>query len=100
MEATTQTLVFEPIPAQELAALRAAGTDEDGNRLVVEQDPDAGNPLRCCLREPRPGERVLLIAYRPPDTSGPSAERGPVFIHPEPCAGYPTPDRSPPELRY
>jgi hypothetical protein len=100
MEAATQTLVFEPIPAQELAALRAAGTDEAGNRLVAEQDPDGGNPLRCCLRETRSGEQVVLIAYTPPGTGGPYAERGPVFIHPEPCAGYTTPDRYPPELRY
>ena len=100
METATQTLVFEPIPAEKLAAVRAAGTDEAGNRLVVEQDPDGGNPLRCCLRETRPGERVLLIAYAPPGTSGPYAERGPVFIHPEPCPGYPTADQYPPELSY
>jgi hypothetical protein len=100
MTAATQTLVFEPIPARALAALRAAGTDEAGNRLIVQQDPEGGNPLRCCLRETRAGERVLLIAYTPPGASGPYAERGPVFVHPEPCAGYPTPGQYPPELRH
>jgi hypothetical protein len=59
-----------------------------------------GSPLRCCLREARPDERVLLIAYTPPGTSGAYAERGPVFIHAGPCAGYPTPEAYPPELSH
>lgn len=33
------------------------------------------SPLRCCLRESAPGERVLLIAYTPPGTRGAYAER-------------------------
>jgi hypothetical protein len=43
---------------------------------------------------------VLLIAYTPPGTRGAYAERGPVFIHAEPCGGYLTPDRYPPALRH
>jgi hypothetical protein len=48
----------------------------------------------------RPGERVLLIAYTPPGTSGAYAERGPVFIHAGPCEGYPTPGAYPAELSH
>ena len=70
--------------------------DEAGNRLTVQADADGGSPLRCCLRETVPGERVLLIAYTPPGTRGAYAERGPVFIHAEPCDGYLTPDQYPP----
>lgn len=62
--------------------------DEAGNKLSVRVDAAGGNPLRCCLRESRPGEEVLLMAYTPPGTSGPYVERGPVFIHAEPCPGY------------
>jgi len=91
-------LVFEPIPPAELQRIQAAGTDEAGNRLSVQADTDGGRPLRCCLRESAPGERVLLIAYTPPGTCGPYAERGPVFIHAEPCGGYLTPERYPPGL--
>jgi Protein of unknown function (DUF1203) len=93
-------LIFEPIPEAELQQIRAARADEAGNRLAVHADPDGGSPLRCCLRESAPGERVLLIAYTPPGTRGAYAERGPVFIHAEPCGGYSTPDRYPPALSH
>ncbi len=99
-DSITSTLVFEPIPAIELDEIRAARVDEAGNRLTPQADPEGGNPLRCCLRETRPGEQVLLIAYTPPGTAGAYAERGPVFIHAEPCGGYATPDRYPPELSH
>src|SRR5215472_14399174 len=93
-------LLFEPIPAATLQQIRAAGVDEAGNRLTVQVDTNGGSPLRCCLRESAPGERVLLIAYTPPGTRGAYAERGPVFIHAEPCGGYPTPDQYPPALSH
>jgi hypothetical protein len=92
------TLTFEAIPAAELAAIRAAGRDEAGNALTVEVDAEGGSPLRCCLRTTRPGEKVLLIAYTPPGGRGGYAERGPVFIHAEPCEGYRTPHEYPPDL--
>jgi hypothetical protein len=99
-DSITSTLVFEPIPAAELDRIRAAGADEAGNRLTPQADPEGGNPLRCCLREARPGEQVLLIAYTPSGTAGAYAERGPVFIHADPCGGYATPDRYPPGLSH
>ncbi|GEM_PF-175089 len=96
--ANGNSLLYQAIPAAELDAIRAAGRDEAGNPLEVQVHRDGGAPLRCCLREARPGERLLLIAYTPPGTAGAYAERGPVFIHAGRCAGYPTPDRYPPEL--
>ena len=93
-------LIFEPIPPATLQEIRAAGADEAGNRLAVQADTAGGSPLRCCLRESAPGERVLLIAYTPPGTRGAYAERGPVFIHAEPCSGYLAPDRYPPALSH
>ena len=74
--------------------------DEAGNQLTVQVDTEGGSPLRCCLRESDPGEPMLLIAYTPPGTCGAYAERGPVFIHAEPCAGYLTPSRYPPGLSH
>jgi hypothetical protein len=97
--AGTGALTFEAIPAAELAEIRAAGRDEAGNSLTVQAD-NGGSPVRCCLRETRPGERVMLIAYTPPGTAGAYAERGPVFVHADPCEGYPAPRRSPPGLRH
>ena len=90
-------MTFESIPAAELAEIRAAGRDEAGNSLTMQAD-NGGSPVRCCLRETRPGERVMLIAYTPPGTAGAYAERGPVFVHADPCEGYPTPRRYPPGL--
>ncbi len=93
-------LVFEPIPPGSLEEVRAAGVDEAGNLLTMRTDADGGSPLRCCLRESVPGERILLIAYTPPGGCGAYAERGPVFIHAERCGGYLTPDRYPPALSH
>lgn len=94
------TLAFEAIPPAVLDELRITGIDEAGNALVAETDADGGNPLRCCLRETRPGERVLLIAFTPPGGQGAYAERGPVFVHADRCDGYLTPDRYPPGLAH
>jgi hypothetical protein len=93
-------LIFEPIPPAALQQIRAAGADEAGNRVSVRVVTEGGSPLRCCLREAVPGDRLLLIAYTPPGTRGAYAERGPVFIHAEPCDGYPTPGRYPPGLSH
>jgi hypothetical protein len=99
-DSITRTLVFEPIPRAELDKIRAARRDEAGNQLTPQADPEGGNPLRCCLRESRPGERVLLIAYTPSGTAGAYAERGPVFVHAGPCGGYTTPHHYPPGLSH
>ena len=98
--ADTGTLIYESIPAAALDALRQAGQDEAGNPLTVFTDTEGGSPLRCCLREIRPGEDVLLIAYTPPHTDGAYAERGPVFVHAQACPGYPTPHAYPPGLAH
>jgi hypothetical protein len=93
-------LVFEAIPRTVLDQITAAGADEAGNRLTVKTVTAGGSPLRCCLRESAPGERIMLIAYTPPGTRGAYAERGPVFIHAQPCDGYLTPGMYPPALRH
>jgi hypothetical protein len=94
------TFIVEAIPAGQLEEIRMNGRDEAGNPLAVSVEAQGGNPLRCCLRETEPGERVLLIAYTPPGTAGAYAERGPVFIHADACEGYPTPHEYPPGLRH
>ena len=98
--ATAATLRYEPIPVAYLDHVRTAGLDEAGNPLVVRVEDEGGHPLRCCLRDSRPGERVLLIAYTPPGGAGPYAERGPVFVHAEACEGYADVDVYPPGLRH
>jgi Protein of unknown function (DUF1203) len=90
--------IVEAIPASRLEQIRATGRDEAGNPLTAQVDYEGGSPLRCCLRESRRGDRVLLIAYTPPGTAGAYAERGPVFVHADACDGYPNVHEYPPEL--
>src|ERR1035438_2016865 len=91
---------YQAIPPGEVDGIRAAGRDEAGNPLEVQVHADGGAPLRCCLREARAGERLLLIAYTPPGTAGAYAERGPVFIHAARCEGYLAAGQYPPGLAH
>ena len=86
------------IPPHELDAIRRTG-DASGAQLSPVVDDEGGSPLRCCLRPSRPGERIALIAYRPPGTAGAYAETGPAFVHADRCAGYPADGGWPPEFR-
>jgi len=95
MTITPPTFRISAIPPQTLDHLRAAGIDDFGNPLAVIVDEQGGSPLRCCLRPAAPGDRLVLIAYRPFSRPGPYAEVGPVFIHAERCAGYTAPTRYP-----
>ena len=89
------------LPPEDLDRIRSRGVDDFGNELVVmtEQD-EGGRPLRCCLREARVGERFVLLACQPAKTGGAYAEVGPVFIHADPCAGYPTDNVYPEGFRH
>ena len=82
------TFRVEAIPQATLDTIRATGRDEAGNAVRERVSEEGGSPLRCCLRSAEPGERMLLVTYTPPGVEGPYAERGPVFIHAEPCPGY------------
>ena len=53
----------------------------------VSNDREGGAPLRCCLRDSRPGERLVLASVTPPGPQGAYAESGPVFMHADPCGG-------------
>jgi hypothetical protein len=57
------------------------------SEVEVSIDPEGGAPLRCCLRDSRPGERIALASVTPPGPQGAYAESGPVFLHADPCAG-------------
>jgi hypothetical protein len=77
-----------------LEAVRAAGTDVSG--LALEHhEAGGGEPLRCCLRDAEPGERLILFGYEPKLPASPYREIGAVFAHAERCAG-PATDAYPP----
>ena len=89
------------LPADELERIRERRVDDFGNAFVPTVVTEAGGtPLRCCLRDAEPGERVALIAWQPASVGGPYAEVGPVFVHAEACAGYVDTGRYPEGFRH
>jgi hypothetical protein len=73
---STVSLRYDPLRASYAADAARAFVDEDG-----------GRPLRCCLRDSRPGERVALVSVTPDGPQGAYRETGPVFLHADGCAG-------------
>ncbi|MFE6779624.1 DUF1203 domain-containing protein [Streptomyces sp. NPDC057702] len=86
---------IRPISPEAVRELRVR--DDAGQRPREVADEEGGAPLRCCLGRSTPGERLLLVSYAPlrrwaaetGATPGAYDEVGPVFIHREPCAGWP-----------
>lgn len=91
---TINSFRIREIPADVVQRVRDTGVDVSGNpvRRVI---ADGGEPLRCCLRDARAGEPMLLFGYEPPlpGVGSPYREIGAVYTHAERCAG---PDRDAP----
>ncbi|MEU4066134.1 DUF1203 domain-containing protein [Streptomyces wedmorensis] len=104
MNTDTATYTALPIAPDALAQLRLA--DDAGRALVPHPATGDGEPLRCCLRQAVPGERIALVSYAPlrrwaaAGGAEPGAydEQGPVFIHAEDCGG-PAPSETYPFAR-
>jgi len=94
---TRQTLTVHAIDPARLDAVRAAGIDEFGNPFTSYDASGQGEPLRCCLRFARPGERIALVSWAPFTEVSPWREVGPVYVHADRCAGFAGPGL-PPEL--
>jgi hypothetical protein len=90
-------------PPVTISAIPAEHLDRVRNMSQVLSGPspehlsaEGGEPLRCCLRDARPGERIMLFSYRPPlPAASVYQEMGAVYAHSTGCAGpgqviYPT----------
>jgi len=83
------------VPAAILDEVRATGRDVSGY-AVARVSAGGGEPLRCCLRDARAGEDLMLLGYEPPLPPSPYREIGAIFAHAAPCDGpaanrsYPT----------
>ncbi|MBQ1043092.1 DUF1203 domain-containing protein [Micromonospora sp. C72] len=86
MTTTRTAFLIRPLPAETLAELRRTGRDATG-QPPERRRATGGEPLRCCLRDARPDEALLLFGYAPPLPPGPYREVGPVFAHAGACAG-------------
>ena len=87
--------VFTGIDCDELERVLVADSDILGNPIEPFVDPDGGWPLRCCLTDSIPGERIAIIAWSPMPWPGPYAETGPIVIHVDGCAGQGADDHLP-----
>ncbi len=87
---TTDTPLFRlnAIAPETIALARTTGADAAGHP-IERQTATGGEPLRCCLRNARPDEELILFGYRPVLPVSPYVETGAVFTHAEPCAGPP-----------
>ncbi len=97
MTTTHRGFLVHAIPADALARVRSSRLDASENPVVTLR-AEGGEPLRCCLRDARPGEGLILFGYEPPIGDGPYREVGAVFAHAEPCDGPPD-GAYPPEWR-
>jgi hypothetical protein len=91
------TFRIHALPEEALAQVRSTNVDASGNRVERVQ-AEGGEPLRCCLRNARPDEALILFGYEPPIGNSPYREVGAVFAHAEPCAGR-SDDAYPPDWR-
>src|SRR5262249_59753206 len=87
-------LKIHAIWAQERDRVRRTGLDASGNP-PEHVTAEGGEPLRCCLRNARAGESLILFGYEPPIGNSPYREVGAVFAHAERCAGPPATDAYP-----
>jgi hypothetical protein len=77
--------VFHGLDPEQLCEALASGMDHGGNPIEAFIDDDGGWPLRCCLQDSSPGDRLAIIAWSPFDWRGPYRETGPIVVHAEPC---------------
>jgi hypothetical protein len=98
---TSTTMIafqVQALPATVLDDVRATGLDVSGQpvELLI---TEGGEPLRCCLRNARPGEQAMLFGFEPPIPASPYRERGAVFAHAQRCSGPDRLDGYPPDWR-
>ncbi len=77
---------IETISPTDVNDARRVGVDNLGNP-VEHIELQGGEPLRCCLRDARPGEKAILFAYEPSIPTSPYREIGAVFTHAAACGG-------------
>jgi hypothetical protein len=76
-------ITIHALPSDVLERMRGSAPDLPVERVRAE----GGEPLRCCLRDARPGEACLLAGYEPRLPESPYVEKGAVFVHADPCGG-------------
>ena len=92
------TIKFDPLPTEEVAAVKARGTDAYGLPFTIETSDGTGTPCRHCLSQVPAGQRFLILAWRPFSAASSYAETGPIFLCEDDCAAAVPSDTLPPML--
>lgn len=69
------------------AARKAAAQNRPDHRAMV-VDSLHSAPCRHCLSWAKSGERVIMFPYDSIPSGRPYSERGPIFVHADPCPRY------------
>jgi Protein of unknown function (DUF1203) len=80
-------VIFAGTDPTELRRMLRDGVDHGGNPIEPFVDDDGGWPLRCCLSDSQPGDRIAIVAWSPMPWSGAYAETGPIVVHTDGCDG-------------
>lgn len=68
------------------------------HHALITADSPNGYPCRHCLKWAKLGEQMILFPYAAVD-DGPYQERGPIFVHAEPCSQYAETEQYPEAFR-
>lgn len=82
---TTPAVAIAGIDLAALDQLRRTGIDHGGNPVEPFLDETGGWPLRCCLTDSEPGDRVAIVSWSPFPWTGAYRELGPIVVHAEHC---------------
>lgn len=69
-------------------AVRAGGTDANGQTAEHETSDGQGKPCRCCLDQVPNGAGMLILSARPFPEAQPYAEQGPIFLCADECTPF------------
>ena len=83
-----------PLPTEVAHAARSGLAAGAPDHALVTADSPNGYPCRHCLQWATAGEQLILFPFASVE-SGPYQERGPIFVHAEPCTRYAATERYP-----
>jgi hypothetical protein len=87
-----------PLPTEVADAARRQLAVGAPDHALIQADSASGYPCRHCLRWANPGEQMILFPFAAVG-EGPYQERGPIFVHAEPCTRYAATENFPAEFR-
>ena len=89
------TVKYNPLPSDQVTALRAGGPDAYGRTPERVRSDGKGNPCRHCLDYVPAGAEMLIVAHRPFNSLHPYAETGPIFLCADDCEAWADSDMPP-----